>query len=533
MDNGLFHLNSVMNAYKKSTDNNVKKDISNWKKLKATHELIDSFLKSGIPHSKIIVQMCQQTPQFRHLDGWYAREELMLDFAGWLNVGFRCEIYQCFARQAEIDRLNVDIDHKQSTIDELKSDTIVHQERKIDQQAKPLEHIIDQNCDDLLDGINAIHSHVGKISPIATSLTNRVSTALDDEYLLLYADDDNDSATQIKIHVTKNRTMKKRCYKMEDAIAHVICRNAVDVQNELFKMIVDHRLNIGTIDRRTKTFVIKRSDMERLRKLIESDLSGRFNCEPKIIKNSTNTTAHTDEAIEAVESTLDRRVDHGQETIKESTNNIIHTDEAIEAAKLMLGDINIHPYFDKNGFMDDIINEAVANAKWIADIPFLKTTNILRSFRGDIHAHYPMTQRSTTPIEDLMNTIETIRIQLMHSPKNAGRKIYNHLNDDLTHIITESFIEYDIYHAYVIKRIIKSVFISNCGDNSTYTHNQKLLAFAYIVNHIPFVRLAKQRTKIRLSGRNVNVSDTLNRANEMINRNGIMDIIHNYLDPLH
>lgn len=210
----------------------------------------------------------------------------------------------------------------------------------------------------------------------------------------------------------------------------------------------------------------------------------------------------------------------------------VYTEEAIEVAKLMLGDVNIRPYFDKNGCMDDIINETIANSKWLADIPFLKT-NMMRSFSGDIHVHYPMTLRSTTPMEALMNTIETIRIHLMHSPKNAGQKIYNRLNNDLTHLIAESSIEYDIYHAYIIKRIIKSVFIGNGGDNSKYTHNQKLLAFAYIVNHIPFLRLAKQRMKLRLSGRRVNISESLIRVNEMINRNGIMGIIHNYHDVLH
>lgn len=123
LDDNMYHLKSVMDAYKASTDVNIKKlDVSHWMELKKTQELIEYFLKRGIPRSGVLSKKRQQNIQLQYLDGWYANEEAMLDFAGWLNVGFKIEIYRCFARQAEIDRLNADINHKQSTIDGLKQD---------------------------------------------------------------------------------------------------------------------------------------------------------------------------------------------------------------------------------------------------------------------------------------------------------------------------------------------------------------------------------------------------------------------------
>ena len=123
MDDGLYHLGSVRDAYKASTDKDINKNLINdWIKLKRTQEMIKHLRETGIPVSRILIQKRQQNNNFRYLDGWYANEEAMLEFAGWLNVGFRIEIYHCSARQAEIDRLNADIDHKQTTIDELKAD---------------------------------------------------------------------------------------------------------------------------------------------------------------------------------------------------------------------------------------------------------------------------------------------------------------------------------------------------------------------------------------------------------------------------
>ena len=294
LDDNMYHLKSVMEAYKASTDKDISKnDISHWCELKKTQELVSYFFERGIPRSKVLMQKHQQTPQNRYLDGWYANEEAMLDFAGWLNVGFKIEIYHCFAMSAERDRLNADINHKQSTIDELRE--------MLARQEKRLEYVIEQN-DDLLDRADTIQTHVEAMSPIVTSLKNRVST-ISDEHLLVYATDDTGDTTRIKIHAVNTSTMNARGYKPEDAIAYIEGGNTVNVQNELYRLIMDRGMNIGRINRKEKCFTIRRIDLNSLKLLIERELNSRINSETE----SLNKTAKT------IESTAPKRVKKAKE----------------------------------------------------------------------------------------------------------------------------------------------------------------------------------------------------------------------------
>ena len=289
MDDNMYHLKSVMDAYKASTDKDISKNLINdWVKLKKTNELVQYFAETGIPVSKVLTQKHQQKPQNRYLDGWYANEEAMLDFAGWLNVGFKIEIYRCFAMSAERDRLNADINHKQSTIDELRE--------MLSRQEKRLEYVIEQN-DDLLDRADTIQTHVEAMSPIVTSLKNRVST-ISDEHLLVYATNDTEDTTRIKIHAVNTSTMKARGYKPEDAIAYIEGGNTVNVQNELYRLILDRGMNIGRINRKEKCFTIRRIDLDSLKQLIERELNHRINSETESLNSTTKT----------IESTAPKRV---------------------------------------------------------------------------------------------------------------------------------------------------------------------------------------------------------------------------------
>ena len=289
LDDNMYHLKSVMDAYKASTDVNIKKlDVSHWMELKKTQELIEYFLERGIPRSGVLSKKRQQNNQLQYLDGWYANEEAMLDFAGWLNVGFKIEIYRCFAMSAERDRLNADINHKQSTIDELRE--------MLARQEKRLEYVIEQN-DDLLDRADTVQTHVEAMSPIVTSLKNRIST-ISDEHLLVYTTDDTGDTTRIKIHAVNTSTMKARGYRPEDAIAYIAGGNTVNVQNELYRLIMDRGMNIGRINRKEKCFTIRRIDLDSLKQLIEQELNSRINSETE----SLNKTAKT------IESTAPKRV---------------------------------------------------------------------------------------------------------------------------------------------------------------------------------------------------------------------------------
>ena len=289
LDDNMYHLKSVMNAFKDSSDIDIKKcDICEWKKLDSTKRLIKYLLEHGYPCSKTMIKKRQQKPQDRYLDGWYGCEKLMLDLAGWLDKGFHCEIYDTFAMSAERDRLNADINHKQSTIDELRE--------MLARQEKRLEYVIEQN-DDLLDRADTIQTHVEAISPIVTSLKNRVST-ISDEHLLVYATDDTGDTTRIKIHAVNTSTMNARGYRPEDAIAYIEGGNTVKVQNELYRLIMDRGMNIGRINRKEKCFTIRRIDLDSLKQLIERELNNRINSETE----SLNKTAKT------IESTAPKRV---------------------------------------------------------------------------------------------------------------------------------------------------------------------------------------------------------------------------------
>lgn len=71
LDDNMFHLGSVRDAYKNSTDNDIKKtDVSHWRELKKTEELVQYFSERGIPRSKVLSKKRQQNPQMRYLDGW-------------------------------------------------------------------------------------------------------------------------------------------------------------------------------------------------------------------------------------------------------------------------------------------------------------------------------------------------------------------------------------------------------------------------------------------------------------------------------
>ena len=318
LDDGLYNLNSVIDAFKASTNIDIAKyKVTKWLSNDATKRLIAYLCKIDITKNppvefsnwydsskskdieafllkfqkrtlSVLVKKWQQTPELRYLDGWYGCEKLMLDLAGWLDKGFHCEIYDVFAMSAERDRLNTDINHKQSTIDELRE--------MLARQEKRLEYVIEQN-DDLLDRADTIQTHVEAMSPIVTSLKNRVST-ISDEHLLVYATDDTGDTTRIKIHAVNTSTMKARGYKLEDAIAYIAGGNTVNVQNELYRLILDRGMNIGRINRKEKCFTIRRIDLDSLKQLIEQELNSRINSETE----SLNKTAKT------IESTAPKRV---------------------------------------------------------------------------------------------------------------------------------------------------------------------------------------------------------------------------------
>ena len=277
LDDNMYHLGSVRDAYKASTDKDISKNLINdWVKLKKTEELVQYFLETGIPVSNILAKKRQQKPQMQYLDGWYANEEAMLDFAGWLNVGFKIEIYKCFARQAEIDRLNADIDHKQTTIDELKADM-----KKLLSKNDELLQINRDQTDTLnkmRKDMKSIKASAESIAPIASSLKNRVSSPLSEEYLLVRYSNDNGSTVDVHYKAVNPNTIKKEKIDITSYWIHQSFANSVDAQNRLLDLLQSNGMLIK-LDRRAKSFKIRSYHLNKLRAIIENDLNGALNVE--------------------------------------------------------------------------------------------------------------------------------------------------------------------------------------------------------------------------------------------------------------
>ena len=276
LDDNMYHLKSVMDAYKASTDKDFSKnDISHWRELKKTDELVNYFRERGFPRSQVLLQKRQQNNNFRYLDGWYANEEMMLDFAGWLNVCFKVEIYHCFARQAEIDRLNADIDHKQTTIDELRADM-----KKLLSKNDELLQINRDQTDTLnkmRKDMKTIKANSEAAAPIASSLKNRVSSPLSEEYLLInYTENGNTIDVQYK--AVNPNTIKRERLNVESFWIHQSFANSVDAQNRLLDILSDKHILLK-LDRRTKTFMIRPYHLNKLRSIVENDLYESLNVE--------------------------------------------------------------------------------------------------------------------------------------------------------------------------------------------------------------------------------------------------------------
>ena len=218
----------------------------------------------------------------------------MLDLAGWLDKGFHCEIYDVFAMSAERDRLNTDINHKQSTIDELKRD-IAHIKEQNDKLLTKNDQLIAKN-DELLqinrdqtDTLNkmrkdmkAIKASAESIAPIASSLKNRVSSPLSEEYLLVNLTDDNGTIASVYYKAVNPNTIKKERIDVNSFWIHQSFANSVDAQNRLIDRLQSDDM-IVKLDRRAKTFTIRSYHLAKLRSIIENDLMRTLNVESKEI----------------------------------------------------------------------------------------------------------------------------------------------------------------------------------------------------------------------------------------------------------
>ena len=287
----MYHAKSVIDAWNNAQQDN--KRVNNWRRLPSTEELI-TYLSSDarISVSEIITSKHQQNTKNRYLDGTYICESLLIDLAGWVSSKFRHEIYNCFARQAEIDRLNADIDHKQTTIDELKADM-----KKLLSKNDELLQINRDQTDTLnkmRKDMKSIKASAESIAPIASSLKNRVSSPLSEEYLLVRYSNNNGSTVDVHYKAVNPNTIKKERIDISSYWIHQSFANSVDAQNRLLDLLQSNGMLIN-LDRRAKSFKIRSYHLNKIRTIIENDLNGALNVESSEI--STEVTDIRDKIV--------------------------------------------------------------------------------------------------------------------------------------------------------------------------------------------------------------------------------------------
>ncbi len=287
VEDDMFHAQSILRALGST------KDLSNWRRLKQTEELLQGFTSIRKFTDRQLITEHSQFNNVKCIRGTYIHRLLVNCFAMWASPRYaykiavllddhfelRRQVEENRALEAEKKSLLQKVDEQAIRIEKLMKEN----ERVL----KKLDYSIEQN-DDLLDRMDTIHTHVESMSPIATSLKNRVST-ISDEHLLVYADTDEEDVTRIKIHAVNTSTMRARGYKPEDAIAYIKGGNTVNVQNELYRLILERGMNLGNINRKEKSFTIRRIDLGSLQRLINNELNSRINTEKDTLSDATKT----------------------------------------------------------------------------------------------------------------------------------------------------------------------------------------------------------------------------------------------------
>lgn len=284
LDDNMYHLKSVMEAFKVSSGADIKKsDIYEWKRLEATERLIEYLSEPGYPGSKPIIKKHQQNTKMRYLDGWYGCEKLMLDLAGWLDKRFHCEIYDVFAMSAERDRLNADINHKQSTIDELNG--------KVDELLR-INKEQTVKLDDMSYRLKKTYITVQSIADLPDKLTNNISSGntIENVYIYTLPDECNDETMIIHLAARTDQSLKQLKSKLPNdhtIIDHFTIANAKDCIRE----IIGEAESYGIVQeiRPTYAITITTDDLDTFKSAVEVILR-KLNRSSKVVKRTIETT---------------------------------------------------------------------------------------------------------------------------------------------------------------------------------------------------------------------------------------------------
>ena len=299
VEDDTFHAGSIVRALGST------KDLSNWQRLKQTTELITGFTTLRKFTEGQLIKDIPSKGNVKGIAGTYIHRLLVNHFAIWVSPRYAYKISLVLDDHFELQRQveeNRALEDKNKTLMQ-KVDEILADNRKTHQKLDEAHHKLDdaqmelsktrQQLTDANHKLDTIKADMRSIAPVASGLTNRVSSPLSEEYLLINYTKNDNGTVNVTYNAVNPTTIKRLKINVDDSWLHQRFANSVDAQNRLLELIEQEHLNIGRINRRAKSFVMNIVDLESLTKLVTDTLPTLLNKEAAHIKNKANKDKET------------------------------------------------------------------------------------------------------------------------------------------------------------------------------------------------------------------------------------------------
>lgn len=283
-DDDTFHAGSIVKALGSTK---LPKD---WLRNKQTIELLEGFMKLGEFSHVLLTTQKTKFNDIKIIEGTYIHRLLVNHFAMWISPKYAYKISVLLDDHFELKRRieeNRALEDKNKTLIQ-KVDELLDNNRtliaKNDELLSKNDELLQINRDqtDTLNkmrrDMKSIKASAESIAPIASSLKNRVSSPLSEEYLLVRYSNDNGSTVDVYYKAVNPNTIKKEKIDISSYWIHQSFANSVDAQNRLLDLLQSNGMLIK-LDRRAKSFKIRSYHLNKLRTIIENDLNGALNVE--------------------------------------------------------------------------------------------------------------------------------------------------------------------------------------------------------------------------------------------------------------
>ena len=275
-DDDTFHAGSILRAL------GSRKQPSDWLRNKQTIELFAGFTTLGEFSEGQLVKEIQSSGANKGTYGTYIHRLLINHFAMWISPKYAYKISLLLDDHFELQRQveeNRALSGENKTLMQKVDELLVNNQTLIRKNDELLQINRDQTdtLNKMRKDMKTSKANSEAAAPIASSLKNRVSSPLSEEYLLIdYTENGNTIDVQYK--AVNPNTIKRERLNVESFWIHQSFANSVDAQNRLLDILSEKRMLLK-LDRRTKTFVIRSYHLNKLRSIVENDLYESLNIE--------------------------------------------------------------------------------------------------------------------------------------------------------------------------------------------------------------------------------------------------------------